>query len=925
MKKTLKFLIIGSLPFLFVLYLTFLYSIIKSDWNYAHKSMYTYQDPFNWLEYKTKVGVVKSIINFRENSNLGLKTKRIYVEEQNQKKLLSDTPNSTKVWQDGFHYNQENKLKDMQVRFRGDNPRNWLLEKKHWRIKTRKNDVINQKRYFDYLPYNFNKYFSGLIANKIGVLSPEFNLVELYINDTSHGVYIESENLNESFLRRKKIMPVNLYKAENILDESIIALEMNAFNSPGATSKSAIFNQLDKEDKSDLTFFLELIRVSHNDRKYFDNLANIVGINHWAKFTAYQILTQNFHNDNSHNFRIVSDPWSGNLIPIAQDPLIGNLQQKNFRINYSSNDLILLLNQSSLFHHQKLENIYRILNSKEIENLIEEFQRFEKKIKISQKRDVEELVKNFNIFQLIQNLYNQNISNEKTTSENENFLKSYNEYLNRLHLYIKRKPVGGWKENKNGLTLFVDGDLPLSNLRFHFKDQKPDWVALDLNENGVLDKNEKKFYFSKEEDYLLIDYNFYSNRLNFIETTNYQSHINLKTSKTRFKFIFDVPKNPYKIEFENPFTKKIYSLEKTSFIASPYAKLNYPLNINFKNEKTIKLQGNYNFNKTKIYNEKVVIEPGTKFNLKKNVSLIFKNQVNAKGTTDAPIIFQKAEQENWGTVALVGNSTQNSFFENIIFDGGSGFVRENFTNKNFDYFSIGNIRFISSLSLHNAKNILFKNILVKNNLSYDDAIHVIYSQNISFKNLKVNKAFGDGIDIDMSENIYLQNAIIKNSKNDAVDLMESIVFINNSELVGSNDKGISVGENSFLVVKNSKISENQVGIATKDNSYSYIDNLEFKNNDFHIKNYKKNWRYGDGGISEIHNSIFEVNNSNDISKKFNQISADEDSSIKIIKSKIGNSLIDKNIFSITKKNKHINKISKVKDLENQGKLIKKND
>ena len=103
MKKTLKFLIIGSLPFLFVLYLTFLYSIIKSDWNYAHKSMYTYQDPFNWLEYKTKVGVVKSIINFRENSNLGLKTKRIYVEEQNQKKLLSDTPNSTKVWQDVYH------------------------------------------------------------------------------------------------------------------------------------------------------------------------------------------------------------------------------------------------------------------------------------------------------------------------------------------------------------------------------------------------------------------------------------------------------------------------------------------------------------------------------------------------------------------------------------------------------------------------------------------------------------------------------------------------------------------------------------------------------------------------------------------------------------------------------------------------------
>ena len=82
----------------------------------------------------------------------------------------------------------------MSVRFRGDNPRNWLFEKKHWRIKTRKNEIIDQKRYFDFLPYDFNKYFSGKIANEIGVLSPEFDLTELYVNDRSQGVYIESEN-----------------------------------------------------------------------------------------------------------------------------------------------------------------------------------------------------------------------------------------------------------------------------------------------------------------------------------------------------------------------------------------------------------------------------------------------------------------------------------------------------------------------------------------------------------------------------------------------------------------------------------------------------------------------------------------------------------------------------------------------------------
>ena len=87
------------------------------------------------------------------------------------------------------------------------------------------------------------------------MLSPEYKLVELYLNDKSQGVYIESENFNESFLRRKNIMPVNLYKTEQILDESIVGLESNIFNNPGVTNKVAVFNQLPENDKSDLVFF----------------------------------------------------------------------------------------------------------------------------------------------------------------------------------------------------------------------------------------------------------------------------------------------------------------------------------------------------------------------------------------------------------------------------------------------------------------------------------------------------------------------------------------------------------------------------------------------------------------------------------------------------------------------------------------------
>ena len=146
------------------------------------------------------------------------------------------------------------------------------------------------------------------------------------------------------------------------MNESIIALDGNAFNSPGILSKTAIFNQLDVKDKSDFIFFLELIRLSEKNLNYFKKLINGIGIDNFTKFASYQILTQNFHNDNSHNFRLILDPWSGEANPIAHDPLIGDIKTTNFNLDYSTTDLLLLLNQLVFFNKRNLVKFIRFLN-----------------------------------------------------------------------------------------------------------------------------------------------------------------------------------------------------------------------------------------------------------------------------------------------------------------------------------------------------------------------------------------------------------------------------------------------------------------------------------------------------------------------------------------------------------------------------------
>ena len=64
--------------------------------------MFTYQNPYNWLAYKTKASIVKSFINFREISISGLNEKRIYLEEKDKINFYLILQNQLKFGKEGF-------------------------------------------------------------------------------------------------------------------------------------------------------------------------------------------------------------------------------------------------------------------------------------------------------------------------------------------------------------------------------------------------------------------------------------------------------------------------------------------------------------------------------------------------------------------------------------------------------------------------------------------------------------------------------------------------------------------------------------------------------------------------------------------------------------------------------------------------------
>ena len=856
MSKLFKFITLAVVPLLVIFLFLLFFNTLLIDFKYAHKSLRNYQAPFNWALYKFEINLLKIIKNIKNNKQIGLEKKLIYLSEKSQKKLISDVPISTKKWQQGFFYTKDNELKKIKIRYRGDNPRNWLFEKKSWRIKTRKKDQFGQFRYYDYNPFVFAELLSGNIASRTKVISPKFNLIELYVNDISQGIYIQTEKINENFLRRNKIMPVNIYKGEQINSEAIIGTNNNLFNNPILWKKTAVFNKFKKSNNKDLLNFLNLLRKSENNKYSYKKLIRMLDFKEWGQFAAYQILTNNYHNDYGHNMRMILDPWSGKVRPIIIDPILGDNIYKNNRIDfdYSSHDLLLLLNKNSLFLDTKYKELFNLISKdKIITNGINNILNLEKKILISEKRDIElqrNVFNDLNFKQKINPLFIFRLSDIKKRNLSMEKLNLYN---NRLLEKILSKPKSSWSNSINGFNINIDGDIPISNLKIFYKKDIPTWISIDLNGNLIHDDNEK--FTSNENGIFNIPLTLYANRTSATQNKNKITEPAIITSNTKFEFLVNNSTLPNKIEVQNPFSLEVFRLDIDNSLAVPRNKFNLPIIYNSFTKKITKtFEGVIKVKKNLLIKNMVNIKPGTQFLLDKGVNIVFLDKVIALGSPKNPIIFKKmnnniSSDNNWGSVVLQGHKTKNSRLENIIFDGGSGSQVDQFI-------------YTSMFSLHDTKDIVLRNITLINNKIYDDAVHLVYCKNILLDNLVIKNAFSDALDIDISDNILIKNSMFKNPKNDSIDIMESKVLIDSTEINSSGDKGISVGENSKVLIHNTYLYKNNIALAVKDGSVAKVFYTDFNNNALQVSGYQKNYKYGKGGNIEIFKSSFQANNNN---------------------------------------------------------------
>ena len=795
-------------------------------------------------------------IKLINNNQTGLPVVNLHTLDKSNSLLNKNFPVNIKEWVLGYLKYPNGEYKEVSYRYRGDAFVNWAYQLKSYKIKLKKNSLIDSKRVFNYIvptsPDRLSKYLPYYLGKLLDLPTPDARLVEMRINNSESSTALELEQLNEGFLRRNKFMPVNLYKAEQIYTERVIEKGFELFNNPSLWTKVAVFNQRKEIDKSDLGSLISLIRLSENSPSKMNELLDMLDLDAWAKFDALQTFLQSDHNDDFHNQRIISDIWKGKFLPVVYEmstlmnsEVIGDIEKVKYEI--SVNSLFQALHRSPDFLLLKYQYLYSYLNNNIFTKSTSNLKKIHTQLEKSWARDInKKQIKLIHYdddkyLEWLENELGENIPGLSYEDNASNLFFENLQIRESIMLADLKKPTAAtWISKKNILSLSVRGAVPLSDPVFEVNIKNEDEIPklyFDADNNGEISKNDPLIPISMNGKEMKIKATFFADRIRS------KKEINLmpvgKTINTVFKLISDqdlIILNGFSNHY---FTKKKNYLNQGLLGQTPHI-LNHPIIAKTLEQEIWK--GVINVFDSRIVRNPVKIMPGTNIIMHEGASLVFKNHVQAIGHSKSKIRFSGLDEKIWGTIAILGQGANGSIFDNVTMSGGSGY-------------ELPNIKFTGMFSLHDVKNVTLTNIDFSDNAIYDDLLHIVYGQNILIKNCKISNSLFDALDIDISQ-VTIENCNIINSGNDGIDSMSSKVKIKNSNINGSTDKGVSVGEASDVFIIGTQINQNKIGIESKDKSSVGIYNTSFYGNKIDLKAYKKNWQYdGGGNISLLDDSL----------------------------------------------------------------------
>ncbi len=774
------------------------------------------------FEFFIKDTLLKEYLNFTtplplQEDKSSLKSFYITVKPNDINRLNSNLPQSGKEnYVKGYlKVSDDKKIRKIKLRYRGDSNLHWNYAQKSLRIKLTNGESYQMSKSFNLInpPHDFSiiDCVAYDISKELGLLSPKYIPVRVFINNQFKGVYIFLSQIDESFLRANKRMPGSIYYGDMEFNREMdIDTPAPLFYDSRYWIKKASRNFEMKFDRRDINYFIE--KINTKNPKEFYNFANtMLNLPKYYTFFALDTLFGGFHHDYAHNHKIYFDPYIGKFEPIEWD------------LRYWSAIPAKDISLYPLLHQFKLNPIleaerdkvaYKILQKYPAREIIKRLRYYQKLILpdlISDKyRDTgirtslfpKGIAKSFTIDE-----FNQSIKRyERVIINREKFLKKL---YNNSELIYSVKQISNREYN---ITMEIRGNSPIK-----IDNRKGDELILYSSRKFIPSNpiNGVPFLYGKEQ--LISSPSYYY----IISSTPNLNQWSIKNYITGKKII------PQKVKDIKSGTKNFTHAIFRTKISNP---------------KKIILSGIVDVKEDLVFdkNSSIEIEAGTKFIIYPKKSIFFYGKVIAIGTKQEPILFQAQNPlQPWGAVVLQGKGATGSIFRYAKFSDGS------ITTRNL-------IDYTAPFNIHNLEDFTIDHCTIGRNYIGDDAMHISYSKGKVINSI-FKDARSDELDIDIAT-VTLKNNSFYNAGNDALDIMTTNLYAINNHFNTTEDKGISIGEWSNATLINNDFINNYIAIEVKDQSILKLTNSKIKNAKYKAINlYRKNKRYNRGGTIIIKN------------------------------------------------------------------------
>ncbi|MEZ5963719.1 MAG: CotH kinase family protein [Planctomycetota bacterium] len=772
-----------------------------------------------------------------------MRTFDLFVPEQGLARLDADLPHSGFDYVDGVLRLGGDDWR-VSVRYRGDNVYHWGYRKKSWRVKTKKARLFEGMRAFNLIaprtPELLNNYLAYRLANRLGLIAPRVELVEVRVNGTNMGVHVSTEQLDESTLRAQSYMPGDLYSGDAVAQKAYVGIDNDLFRYPGLWEKQAENNHYPTGARAALAALLAVVRAPASEARH-ERLRQLVDVEAFAAFSALEILCATIHVDTEHNWRLFYDANRRRFVPVVWDLFgwdKGNAPAPGSgpRLDVLSSPLHVVLHADAGFLAARQRVLARFFAGGGDAAFLRETDAAITAATPAVHRDPA-LTMQVQAFR---------------PAEVRAAMAGLRRDIEALWRDVARaytqaeRPVRFWRQG-DALGLLVDGRVPITRLRLLLDGPRTIHGAalrfVRAGEEHSVDVSAAVAVRGAEVD---VDLTLMARHVPQIDS--------MRTFEVKLNRMALEPAT-YELTLAGLETEHVVDvrcergssrLERAVEGAPQRLDLGPMYRVVEPRPVVVPTvwRGEMAVDGVLEVATPLVIEPGTVVRLAPDASVVVRGRVLARGTEAAPIRFEPAGDAPWGVFALQGRGCDGSQFAHCAFREGSGYKTDLF-------------EYSAMLSLHDAQGVVVEHCILHDSRVVDDMMHAVYAE-LTVRDCRFVASLEDAVDLDISQAAF-ERCAFERAGNDGLDLMTSRVQAVDCVFRACGDKGISVGEGTELQAERCTMQGCVFGVQVKDGSVASLAHLELVDNQGGIDAYKKNWRYGSGGRVFVYNSAFRGN------------------------------------------------------------------